>query len=464
MKNNINKNTYKVDSNNWLRFGKNQLVAYFFLYLGLNIVIFCFTPPASFIMQDTNSYLEPAQLLVNEGIYVSDLRLPGYPIMLAALLLLTDNLGLVTIFLQSIIAFATGVIAGRLAERIRKDTGLFTLLFTCFNPVTLFYVQSMLSDLLFTFLFVAHLFYLVKVFDKLSIWPAVIAGVLAGLAAVVRGNGQFLILVFPVLLWLGYRSYSQQLALKKLALIIAINLVSSLIIVAPWLHWNLKNGNNLSFSSMSYRNYVIHENVITAVVHCKGTTLGEAKQLVYDKLNLKSPMRHEWNSTNTKHVFKVVAQNPLNTIKDVCGSQIISGVLKTLATFFLSSEGRNWAQMWQLDKNQRLEANLIETLSDFSLTAILRGESNVSNTTIFWHVLTLGFVILVRILNVVGLICIVKKKHWYLIIPLLVYFLIFAGTAGFIGYSRFRLPLKPLLAILASIGLLEMLKNKQKSQ
>ena len=76
-----------INSNYCLRFGKNQIIISFFLFLGLNIVIYGLSPPDSFIAQDTKGYLEPAQLLINEDIYRSDIRLPGYPIMLAGILL-----------------------------------------------------------------------------------------------------------------------------------------------------------------------------------------------------------------------------------------------------------------------------------------------------------------------------------------------------------------------------------------
>lgn len=452
-----------VNSNNCFRFGKNQLIISFFLFLGLNIVVYSLSPPDSFIAQDTKGYLEPAQLLINQDIYRSDIRLPGYPILLAGILLITDNLGLVTVLLQIGFAFATGLLAGLLAERIRKDTGLLTLLFACFNPVTLLYVQSILSDLLFSFLFVAHLFFLVKVFDKLSIWPAIATGVFAGLAAVVRGNGQFLILVSPILMWLAYRTYNHQFAWKKLVLVTIISLLSSVPIVTPWLNWNMKNGNGLSFSSIFYRNYVIHENVIAAVVNCKRITLGEAKQIVYKKFDFENSPNIAWNSIEKKNLYALMAQTPLNIMGETCGVQIIPSMFKTLATFFVSSSGRSWAQMFQLDVDQRLEVNLGEDLSKYSLTAVVRGEPCVSKITIFWHVFSIGIIILVRIFNLIGLYYIVRKKQWYLLIPLLVYTTIFAGTAGFIGYSRFRLPLSPLLAILASLGAFEVLSQTKNS-
>jgi hypothetical protein len=159
-----------------------------------------------------------------------------------------------------------------------------------------------------------------------------------------------------------------------------------------------------------------------------------------------------------------MAQTPLNIIGETCGMLIIPGMIKTLTTFFVSSSGRSWAQMFQLDVDQRLEVNLGENLSKYSLTAVVRGEPSVSKITIFWHVFSIGIVILVRIFNLIGLFYIVRKKQWYLIIPLLVYTSIFAGTSGFIGYSRFRLPLSPLLATLASLGAFEILSQIKNSK
>src|SRR2546425_7317720 len=42
--------------------------------------------------------------------------------------------------------FITGLVAGRLSEKIVSRTGLLTLVFVCFNPAASFYVQQILPD------------------------------------------------------------------------------------------------------------------------------------------------------------------------------------------------------------------------------------------------------------------------------------------------------------------------------
>jgi len=446
-----------LNSTKWLRLGKLQIFWVFILFLSLNIIVFGLTPPDSFIMWDTYDYLEAAKRLINEGVYSSEIRLPGYPFLLSGLMLLTDNIGLATILIQVILAFLAGLLAAHLAEGIRSSTGTLTLLLVCFNPVTIFYVQTMLSDMLFASLFIVHLYSLVKVTKTQSGWLALVAGVTAGLAAVVRGNGQFLILTMPLIILLSYSFHEQRKHWTRALRIIVIALVGSLIIVAPWLHLNWKDGNGVSFTSLAYRNMVIHENVIAAAAHTKGISMAESKGLVYDSVinHAKIPSEN-WNIIGTLDRHLIVARHAFAIMGEVCGFYIVWGMVKALAKFFFVSDGRGWSQIFQQDVKERLQLNSYQKKSNaYSLTAVWRNEPLVSTKTLFFHVTTIGFTLFMRLFNLFGLSYLVRNKMWGILLTFALYTTIFASTGGFFGYSRFRLPLEPLLAILASLGALE---------
>ena len=54
------------------------------LFVVLNVVLYVLPPTNSFVADDTNGYLEAASEWVTEGKYGSGIRLPGYPMLLAA--------------------------------------------------------------------------------------------------------------------------------------------------------------------------------------------------------------------------------------------------------------------------------------------------------------------------------------------------------------------------------------------
>jgi 4-amino-4-deoxy-L-arabinose transferase-like glycosyltransferase len=420
-------------------------------------VVFGFTPSDSFMMVDSFEYLEAAKRLVNEGVYSSKIRLPGYPVLLSGLMLLTDNLRLATVLFQVILAFVAGLLAAKLAEGIRSNTGILTLLLACFNPVTIFYVQAMLSDMLFAFLFMVHLYFLVKVIKIQSDWAALITGVTAGLAAVVRLNGQFLILTMLLIILLSHRFHEQCKHLTKTPRIIVIALLGSLVVVSPWLHSNWKEGNGISFSSLAYRNMVIHENVISAVAHSKGVSRARSRELVYNSVigHAKIPSEN-WNTVGLLDRQLLVARYAFVIMEEICGFHIVRGIMRALTIFFLVSDGRGWSLAFQQDVKERLKFDDYQKKpSQYSLTAVWRGDPLVSKKTFFIHVLTIGFTVIIRLFNLFGISYLVRNKKWSILLIFALYSMIFVGTGGFLGYSRFRLPLEPLLVILASLGALE---------
>ena len=446
-----------LNNTTWFRLGKWQIVWTFTSFLSLNIIVFGLTQADSFVMVDTYEYLEAAKHLINEGVYRSDIRFPGYPVLLSGLMLLTDNLHLATVLFQVILAFVAGLLAAKLAEGIRSNTGILTLLLACFNPVTIFYVQAMLSDMLFAFLFMVHLYFLVKVIKIQSDWAALTTGVTAGLAAVVRLNGQFLILTMLLIILLSHRFHEQCKHLTKTPRIIVIALLGSLVVVSPWLHSNWKEGNGISFSSLAYRNMVIHENVISAVAHSKGVSRARSRELVYDSVIVHAKIPSEnWNTVDLLDRQLLVAKYAFVIMEEICGFHIVRGMMRALTTFFLVSDGRGWSLAFQQDIKERLKFDDYQKKpSQYSLTAVWRGDPLVSKKTFFIHVLTIGFTVIIRLFNLFGISYLVRNKKWSILLIFALYSMIFAGTGGFLGYSRFRLPLEPLLIMLASLGALE---------
>jgi hypothetical protein len=421
------------------------------LFISASTAIFAFSPPESYLAVDSAGYLEPAIRLVEEGVYSSEIRLPGYPSFLAAIMLFTKSIGATVVAIQSILLFAIAVMAALLAERTRPGSGIPALALICFNPSTLYYAQLALSDILFTFLFMIYFFSLIQTYREGSIYSAILVGIAAGLTATVRGNGQYLLLAIPIVLVFGYRlANTRWPEIRQIRIIFAAG-VAALLVLGPLFYVNATESSKFSFVSDSYRNYVIHENVIKAVSLSKSISMEEAADVVHLSLIQREDIPvEEWESLDRSEQYEIVARDSRQIMADLGLKELTIAVSKALAAFFLTSEGRGWSQLLQQDTAERIrDADVYR----FSLSAILQNDPSVSLLTKVLHFLTIAFYALIYLICPAGIFYLARIRAWDLLFSASVCVIIFAGTAGFLGYSRFRLPLEPLILILASIGL-----------
>lgn len=163
---------------------------------------------------DANHYRVLAEALVEKqafvipsGIPESD-RTPGYPLFLAVFYALTRNWVLVA-FLQSLLLALVPILTYFLANRFfGRTVGLVAGFLTALDPNRLFNSSVLLSDGLFTLLFLASLVLFLKLEDEpaKSLWHILAVGLILGYATLVRQVGLLLPLIFLFYLFLSKKA------------------------------------------------------------------------------------------------------------------------------------------------------------------------------------------------------------------------------------------------------------------
>jgi hypothetical protein len=425
------------------------------LFLALQIAAYSLSPPDSFLESDTSSYLAPARAFAATGSFASETRLPGYPFMVAAALLVTRNLGLV-VALQAVLLFMTGLVASQIAESVEAQAGLPTLIFVCFNPAALFYVQQILPDTLFTFILMLNVSFVLQACRSGSLRAAVIAGIAAGATALIRANGEFVMWLMPLPMSAGYlmlHDWSDRRLTSKMA---AMSLLSAYLICAPWLVHNWHNGEGISFSPRVYRDNAIHDNLVRAVALERRVPKAEALDIVYDfvrhKANIPDP---QWEGFATDKKYRFVAAHASDVLRQGSVYDLGRAMTKCVVEFFFLNDGQTWATFWQLSADQRADP---EVTSRYSLGTVLKGKMRVSPATYASHAVTIVAVLLVRVLGIFGLVHLARKNVWYLLVIFGAYVGVFTAAAGFIAYSRYRVPIDPILMMGSALGLVTLPK------
>ena len=232
------------ERHNWYRWG-SALVAGAILRL----IFFHFRPDLS---GDSQMYGELAHNMLAHHVYGFSettlrptlIRLPGYPLFLAACFLAFGNANyLAVISIQMVIDIASCALLGGLARRLwGRRAGLIALWLAALCPFTANYSVIPLTETMSLFCVVLGFFSLERWeagwrIGKSELRWAVLTGCALSFAVLVRPDqGLLAAAIVPAMLWVGLRSKGQKLARRLLPAAVA-----TLIMLLPLLAWTARN-------------------------------------------------------------------------------------------------------------------------------------------------------------------------------------------------------------------------------
>jgi len=439
---------------------KNILIA-FFLFAVLNLILYAFSPADSFIASDTPGYISFASQLVNEGTYDPEWRyLPGYLMFLASFLLFMDNIGGPVVFIQVLLLFVSGLIAMKITENFLPRYGFLVFLLVIFNPNALYYAQVIVPDNLFSFFLVISLLFLIKAYRENSLKDAVFSGICAGLMTLIRPNGLYLMWTVPVFIITGSILVSRQLIYRKLALLCIASLGTAFLVLSPLLYHNWVKTGRLQIINEDYRNHVIYGNLAHSKMMVSGIPQTEAEKAIEREVrNLAGITDSEWSNYTYAKRYSTTAAYVTDILLDYSPLEFAFGMTKALGIFFFSGSASAWLQFFHVD------ALKIGKLIYPSSTPISISQVLFNNGVSFGiYGIALGFVLVVRALGILGCVAAFKQRKWEFIIIPGGYIVFFTFICGFAGYSRYRVPIEPLLAMFAVWGVeqLRLLMSKRR--
>ncbi|MDJ0949919.1 MAG: glycosyltransferase family 39 protein [Alphaproteobacteria bacterium] len=410
---------------------------------------------------DAASWLQPAQALLRHGAFVQlddpstlqTFRPPLYPLMLAGLLWLGGGSFLPLVLAQVVLLFLTGWLARAITEDCLPGYGDLALALVIFNPSALGTAHLVQSDTLYAFLVTATLWMLFSFARRPGWQPALAAGVLFGLACLVRTTGQFLLyvwpLAFPILAaTVGQaRQWKRQLAAGLASLLVAV------LLLLPWMAHNHAAGEGFSLSTARLKSDFLWDQIAYLEKYDRGVSISEAEAAGKQKreiLALASP--GQWQQLSERQRYEHLVDHGFETF--------LSYPTRTFAVSFAWA----WAQFFAIPGVSNLTNILALTeaepfqvfVSEGSRTYLEAGLAALKQAHPAATVLTaLGFlyVILLRALGLIGLGAMIVRRHWPQLLIVVGGIAYFALIHLFVANSRYRLPIEPLLVLLAIYGL-----------
>ena len=366
--------------------------------------------------------------------------------------------------------FITGIIARLLVSNFfnLKTSAYLVQGLLIFNPNSLITAHLIQSETLFTLLLAILLYYSFSFVRNVNIKNAIFTGIFCGLLALTRPSGLYILLAIPLLAFFSFviEFKNEKLfeKLKERFYFLLLLMITSALVLMPWYLRNYIETKEVFLSKNS--GYYLEDQYIQLLRIGRGWSHLEATKHIDNKLSdyfernnidslcLEENMKTHWSCNDylTNAVIHEIIKEPFaNHIKALLDSWTylyISGGASNYRNY-LGLPGKNLITSFQKNNYEGIDG----------IVKLIR---SIDFQYLFIFVFTTLFAITSRIIGLIGIYAMIttKKMHLNLVI-LLGVTLVFTGMYLYLGQSRFRVPIEPILMIYTFLGY-KLLKNRGK--
>ena len=428
------------------------------LRVGLMMVAFLLTGTRVMTQGDTASYLEPGWNLIHHGAFETaglpeTDRTPGYPIFAMLTGMAMGNV-LLSAFAQIVLSLVSLLLARRIADRIFPDSraGVIAAWLFAIEPLSITYTARLMPETLFVMLLLVCI-ECVLVFQKTArVRVLVIAGLVLAAATFVRPISYYL--GFALALGVAVTAPRQRGLWWKAP---AVLLVTFLPWLAAWQARNEIETGYSGFSSIVETNLYFFQSAEVSAELQQITLGAEQAKLGYpteaDYLEAH-PEQVGWSQTERLHFMrtqavKVIASHPLLYFKThMVGVGVVA--FTPCAT-----------ELLQLFRAYPVDGAMPHRIINEGVMLSLERLFVIHPEVTIVMALLEAFLLLLYLFAVWA--CLrsgVQNLGMWTIVLISAYFLMISGGAQAVG--RYRLPVMPLLCILAAGGIVLVYKNKMR--
>ena len=437
---------------------------YYFLvaYVILNYIFHVFSVPDAVFLHgaDASRYYTSALSLSN-GNGFGDLlyTVPVYPFFLSIhYKILGFHYGNeVLIVTQSILLYLTGIVAGKLADQILPySIGWLVMLLVILNPNAIINAHLVQTESLFTLFLVIYLYALIQLIKKGGDGIIILA-FFALLVSLTRPAGMYVMLAFLI--------PSMALRLKHISWrkLLSINLIYYSILLSGLGLWSLNNYNKHGeFFVTAHEGGVFHDQYIALLQYGKNMSILEAENNaddVFKNIVIKEEPACGDKASGFK-CRKIIAKAYIKSILNEDLDVILKASVSSFINLMFSGGASNLANYYGIDNKASILSFEKSSGSMLSFSKMVKFIDSVNIKYFVALVLFWGYAIVIKILLVVGLVYLFKNSNnKHLSIVVLFYVLLFAAEYLFLGQSRWRVPLEPMIMIFSALGLYSIISH-----
>jgi len=414
--------------------------------LMLGVLVFSYNPDAIFESSDSHEYHQLALNIIQHGSFSRSvspplepetIRTPAYPLLLAGLYHVVGVRPHAVIPVHIALSVVTLFAGFRMASLLfGPRAGLLAAIFLALDPVSMYYSQVMLTETLFGTALTLCLLGMVQAFRDSSLRYPFWAGICLAVATYTRPTGYYLGLLLPMVLFpMVQRSRGWRRALASAVLMGAVFAV----LIGGWQLRNYLATGSTAFSQAKNQ-YLLIAKAAAIVAARDGVSLQEAQQRLADEHAVSLPPEFPRTSqtflleSQGRFAQSVIAAHPVLLVRTT---------VRGMAANLLGPS--NLAHLLGSDNVALREAFLQQDFARFSPSQWMAALSS-------W---TVGFLLLGFLYGGVAVLFARRKfgdGDILLLVLTAVYVILL--SSGPEAYSRFRMPIMPILCVLASGGYL----------
>lgn len=425
---------------------------------------------------DAGQYLRPARSLVDYGEFTMNppgwtpemgdsksftFGTPLYSILLAVPYFIfgqNEYFFASVIVIQSGILYLTGWLSRFFLPFFNSSRFLLIHALVIFNPNSLTTAHLIQSETLFTLFIVLSVLNIFRYIQYRSISNLFYAGLFAGLLTLTRPAGLYFVYAIPFIFFGVFVVQSIQfrydsINIKRSLLSFFIPVLIAFLVMSPWYVRNYINNNEVFLTSES--GTYLKDNYQTLVQRGRGLTEKEAfdftneQKMDYFLTNDVSLdcMTDERNPNCGEHVFNAVYNGLINEPFE----NHAKALFYSWGMLYFSGGASNFRNYVGMDGNSIIVDFHREKFTGVSSIIRLIKKMNTDYLVIF--IIFTGFTFFARFSALLGLVNLLREPKYY--IYLIVIFgtiIIFTAMYLYLGQSRFRAPLEPLLLLLSVLA------------
>ena len=413
------------------------------------------------VAADVAVSIDPARsLLARAGFAHPDGRpfiwgTPLYPAFLAIFLgLFPWKVALYAIVVaQCVLLYSIGLMTRSLAGLFSPKAATLAQVFLVFNPNVLITAHLLQTEILFTFFLTAGVMMMLRYREAPSWRTATVAGVLVGLATLVRPVGQFAILLLPVLFALFVSMATRNMLIRSMTAGVLAALLA-LLTVSPWIARNqhlfgtpFLTANAGMYLEAQYRQLLHNGNGLA-----DADTAVAAEERLTHHLSSVGVGKEEMEQLPRIEQSRVLSACYLNAILEVPVPAHARAMLLSFGELYLAGGASNLRNYLGIHGKASIVQFQSGSVSNW-MDAVSGFLSRINYGYAILLVVTFGYSVTMRIAGIAGLIKMFGAASFRSALALMLLIAVLTLSYLYLGQSRFRVPLEPYLAIMAAIGI-----------
>lgn len=444
-------NTGSVFRNKWLLF-------ILFIGLGIKICFFVSLKPwqeetiHSYILytgSDAYDYDQLAKKLIDGHHYENTFlfRPPGYPAFLALNYKLFSYKIYAVLIVQIVLSILSAIILFKIIYNLNYIRAAYwgTLLFLL-DPFQSVYNMALMTETLFVFLFLSALYFLFKGIKDEKFALIIVAGILTGLAALVRP----IIIFFPIVLLCLLLTNVLKARQKKDMIIYSL---TYLLTLSPFAIYNYSAHGEFQISSLKGRKLFL-TNVAYAESLKTGTSLNKTREELLHKAITQGVDTSNFESFKNSAILIKMSKEYIQSNFKYYALASVKGFFDLYSSFY----SRRIDQIFNFDTNHATYKNISHTYVE----RLKKFYDNATPGKITLSVMIIVFLFLNYIFAILGFYSLFKNRKlnlcFFILLFLIVYFSLITGP---MGDCRFRTSFMPIIHIFAAIGITYSLFNEK---